>query len=635
LNCVSAHIIICCIAGATLLFTGKVHAASAPQLAKDSVARSSGKNIIQAKDTARSVGLPKEYQSLKQQSSKNRWTKRLFSLLIREARPPGKSDEKESMVDEYKTFEGKIVRNINIKVLSPFGTNIKDPDYITEDLNVFNNLHVLTRESTIKSIIQFKRGSPVNPALLAESEAQLRSTNYINDARIIIIPPQQESDSVDINIIVRDKWTIGVDLHGLSSSIVDIEVFDKNILGTGSRVGLNFIHSTEASRRFGYGGNYLYENIARKNIDLEGSYLDDIWSQETSVSLTRRLQPKLNYFGEISYTKKTLRTDILKWDSISPDHNEKFSATLGRAFTLSNENAIRRLVVGFRYKLKKPEYRNMDYQNHMKDVLLPYKNTKNQIWLMQLSLYQNSYKREYMVYNFGTTEDIASGYNLSMQLGYSKFDDLKKEGLYSSFSASYGGDKFIKGNVYVSSAISSFFDKGTPFQSVFKFDARYFTPLRKLSSLRFRQFITLSYSKLLTPDRYLGDQIYMGQNTTLKMRNWRTDRKGAEQLIIKSETDVFSNYEVAGFRCLFYNFLDLGWITPRGNLFKGDNLNYGIGLGIRLRNNFVILNTIDLKIGFYPKLNQSGFNNFFQVRSSTPSVPPNFEPRLPDEIVLE
>lgn len=607
---------------------------AAEHLYQDTIIPPSSNNILQRRDTTRGQELPKEYQLIKEQSSKNKWTKRLFSLLFREAKPTEDIEESKNIAEDFKPYEGRIVRNINIIVLSPFGTDVNHPEQESDELNFLNNTHVLTRESTIKNIIQFQEGKPLNAAIAATSEAELRNAGYIYDARIGVRPIEHTEDSIDVNVVVRDKWTIGINLHSLSARKTDIEIFDKNILGTGSRVGLDFIYSNKYDRKFGFGGNYTYENVARKNINLTGSYTDQIKEYELSFAAIRPLQPKLDYFGEISYTRNVLRPGRVDWDSITPDLNEKFSVTIGKAFTLSKDNAIRRLALSLRYKMKAPQYKDSDYKNHIKDLLTPYKYAKNRMLLMQLSLYQNSYLREYMVYNFGNTEDIAQGYNLSMQFGYSDFSNIKSA-MYGSLSASYGSSEIIKGNIYLNSAISSFFGNGKPFGGVFKLDTRYFTPLFRFSSMRWRQFVSLSYSKLLHPDRYLGDRIYMGEHTSLKMRDWRNDRKGTELLLFKSETDVFSNYEIAGFRFLFYSFFDMGWIKQSKKLFQSDNFNYGIGLGIRLRNNFIVFNTIDFKIGFYPKLEQNGFNSFFKVRSSTPDIYPNFTPNVPDEILLE
>jgi len=629
------HIILCCLIGSLSASLFEAEGANFLVYGKDSIAAVSSKNIIQAGDTARVYGLPKEYQSLKEQSSKNRWTKRLFSLFFRESSPPNDKEAKRDIVNDYKPFEGKIIRNINITVLPPFGTNVENPDDRTDELKFFNRTHALTRESTVKSILQFKQGTAVKAAAIATSETQLRNAGYIYDARIAVVPVEGSDEFVDVNVVVRDKWTIGVDLHNLSSSKVNIEIFDRNILGTGNRAGLDFIYSNKYDRKFGIGGNYYYEDFAKKNINLSASYVDKIKENELELSAIRPLQPKVDYFGEISYRRNESRTARAGWDSITPDRRQQFSATVGRAFTLSEENAIRRVAIALRYKVKHPEYRNADYKSYMEDKLAPYKYTKNQLLLMQLSLYQNSYLREYMVYNFGNTEDIPQGYNLSMQLGYSNFSDSDiGDAAYGSLKASYGSSKILKGNLYLETAISSFFGK-KPFGGVFKFDAKYFTPLFRWSDLRFRQFLSLNYSRLFHPDRYLGDRIYMGQHTTLPIRRWRDTRDGYEQLLLKSETDWFSNYQILGFRFLFYTFIDVGWINSKGSLFSSESFNYGIGLGIRLRNNFIVFNTIDFKIGYYPKLDQSGFFNFYKLKSSTPSIPPDFVPHIPEEIVVE
>lgn len=594
----------------------------------------SNNDLVADEDTISPQKLPKEYQLLKEKSSKNKWTKELFSLVVKEPKPGKKKDEKNDIAEDYKYFRGKIIRNINITVLSPFGTNISNPEQKSDEWQFLNESHILTRESTIKKILQFKAGSSLNPALLMDSEAQLRNTEYIYDARILVDSLSNTKDSVDIKVIVRDKWTLGMDIHRLSTSNVNLEVFDGNILGSGSRAGVYFIYSDEYKRKFGYGVNYLYENISNSNINLGGEYVDEIDSYDLSVSAVRNLQPKLDLFGEISYNKRVNRPGVFSWDSIAPERREIFSITLGRAFTLSQQNSIRRVVLSLRYKLKKNSYDDPIFKEHIQNILLPYKYVNNRILLMQASLYQNTYRREYMVYNFGTTEDIAEGYNISAQLGYSHFDDIKNA-VYSSLNVSYGTDKLLKGNIYLSSAISSFFNKENSFGGVFKFDAKYFTPLVYISGLQFRQFLTLDYAKLLHPNRYLGDNIYMGEHTSLKMSDWRNGEKGVQQFLFKSETDFFSRYQILGFRVLFYNFFDLGWITPNGKLFASDNFNYGFGGGIRLRNNFIIFNTINFKIGFYPKLNQEGFGSFFKIGSSTPDVSPDFIPRLPEEILLE
>lgn len=626
------HILIISLSG-LLLFIAQVRAEGLYMHLSDSIKPK--RSNIEHKDTARIENLPDEYQTLKNRTSKNKFSKKIFSWMIREPISPNKLNEERLMVREFRPYAGKVIRQINIIVLDPFGTNVHNPDFKRrrKDYDLLNDSHSNTKKYVIRKYLQFKPGDEVQPALIAESEALLRSTGYINDARISIIPVEG-LELVDIDVVVRDKWTFAVELHKLTGSALNLEIQEKNILGTGSRVGVYFNYSTKYKQKFGFGGNYSFQNIGKTFIDFEIDYEDKIKSHEFEVSLERKLQPKINYFGEVSFWRNIKRTQYQGWDSIMPDHEKRFSASFGRAFTLASRNSVKRIVLGLRYKHQAPKYKDQDYKNYIADILLPYKYTPNNIWLMQVSLYKNAFIREYMINNFGTTEDIAQGYNFSLQMGYSKFDKIP-DGLYNSFSASYGTSKLLKGYIYGSSAISSFFSDQKPFESVLKFDGLYYSPLTRILDGRLRQFASISYSKLLTPDRYFSDRIYMGKYTNLPMRRYKKMTSGVEQFLFKTETDLFSKYEVLGVRSVFYAFLDVCWITPDKNLFRNENLTWGVGVGIRLRNDLFILKALDLKIGYYPRMNQGGFSNFFRSKSSPQRFSPNFIPSYPEEIVFE
>ncbi|MDH6355418.1 hypothetical protein M2132_001760 [Dysgonomonas sp. PH5-45] len=590
---------------------------------------------IQHEDSLSAIKLNESYQDLKEKTGKNRWTKTIFSTLIRKPKLPNRADEKKSLVNEYKPYHGKIIRNINITVLPPFGTSVENPDERIEKFDTFNNLHQPTKKPAILRNLQFQSGDPVKSGTISESEAFLRSSGYIADARINIIPIVEVNDSVDVDIVVRDKWTIGAYVHKVTTTGLDTELFDKNILGSGSRAGLRFIYESDYSRNFGFGGNYLYKNLFGSLIDLQGEYLDKIKNYQFSASAKRNLQPKLNYFGEMSYSRQIIRTDIAAWDSLSPDYHQQFCISLGRAFTLPSDDAVKRFVISTSFRQKSPKYKNSLYQEHVKDIMLPYKYVENKIWLAQFSLYKNTYIREYLINNFGTTENIAQGYNLSLQLGYSTFRHFKS-GMYTSFKAAASSSKIVPGNLYGEAAISSFFNKGEAYESVLKFESNYYSPLISLPFGRLRQFLTVNYTKLLSPDKYFGDRIYFGSKTNLGINEYTKMANGTEQFLVKTESDLYSRYEIAGFRFLFYHFFDMCWLSPRNeSLFKKDNLYWGTGIGIRIKNDMLVFNTLDIKLGFYPRMDQNGFDRFFDIGSSVPTVSPNLVPTYPKEILLE
>lgn len=583
----------------------------------------SGFKNVEARDTA-IRDMPDIYKKIKA-SSKSNIGKSIYNALIREPSQPDIPVEKQ----DYKPYEGKIIEAIEIIVLNPFGTDVDNPlvGPVKGVQKNANDLHIRTKKNVIRNNLQFKEGDPVNSVIISETETYLRNLGYINDARIKI----QEIaliDRVIIQVVVRDVWSLGVDISELSGSALDISVFDKNIFGYGNRTEVNFIYDKNYSRRTGYGAGYLHKNLMHTFIDLEGFYLDDIKSRKLSLSAERPLQTTLKNFGQISFFTQNGRPGIIGWDSISPDRIKNFSVSFGRAVTLPAKDVVKRLVFAGRYLEKSPEYIDVTLPENF---LLPYDHVKKRSFLFQASLYQQAYYKEHLIHGFGVTEDIAHGYNLSAQIGYTRFPQYKS-GVYASFSAS-GGKNMKIGNFYAAAAVSSYFNNGDPFEGVLKFDLHYFSPLQRSGRYRFRHFLNIDYSRLLNPVGSFDHSIYFSQLTNLYTWNSRYDAAGNERLAFNLESDMFTPFNVAGFRFLLYSFIDIAWIG-KNKLFSNNNLYGGIGLGIRIRNDLLVFKTIELKVGYYPRFDQSGFNDFFDIDTSYPKVSPNFVPGYPDEIPL-
>jgi hypothetical protein len=115
----------------------------------------------------------------------------------------------------------------------------------------------------------------------------------------------------------------------------------------------------------------------------------------------------------------------------------------------------------------------------------------------------------------------------------------------------------------------------------------------------------------------------------------RTDFTATEKLMLKTEGNLFTSLNILGFRFLFYSFADFGWVTDYDRtLLNKNNIYWGAGLGVRIRNDLLVFRTLELKVGYYPRMNQRGFDNFVNVGSLIPNVSPNFTPKYPEEIEL-
>jgi hypothetical protein len=562
-------------------------------------------------------------------SNKKKLTKRLFSLLTRQ---PNMSttvvDNKVSIDRQFIPYEGKTISDIRVVVLPPFGYDVRKFDStpeITKIRKMGNNAHANTRLWVMRNNLPFKKGQEIDPLIMAETESFIRNIGYVNDVYIQI--DSVSTTEANVTVVVRDNWSIGAYARNVSTK-VDVEVFDHNFVGLGNNFSLRGIFNTKTERKFGGGAGYKYPNLLRTFINIDASYADDILSRYQTVSIERPLQKHLNIFGQVNHNILETNLSQVVWDSISPTYNEEFSASLGYAFNpLGNDNTF---VVSTRFLSKNPRYKNVEKPDNPEYFQF----IGNRMALLQLSLFRQRHFRTHMVNSFGKIENFAYGYNVSAQFGYSEWSRFSKRGLYGSFRVA-ANKQYRAGSVYFESAISSFFDKKKPFEGVLKLKLDMFSSLYHIGNQNYRHFLSVDYSKRLDYiPGFRNHNFTFNDLTSMKFNNI-TNYTATEKLIIKTEGDVFSSLNIAGFRLLFYAFADFGWIADYNNtLLNRNNIHWGAGLGIRLRNDLLVFRTVELKIGYYPRMNQHGFNDFVNFGSSTPNVSPNFTPKYPEEIML-
>lgn len=100
-----------------------------------------------------------------------------------------------------------------------------------------NTFGLNTRDWVISNDLLFRPGDVVSLRTLAESERLLRQRGYVYDARVL--PAQRCGDSVDVDVVTRDVWTLSPRLdvsRSGGSSNLGIGLSDVNFLGTGKYV---------------------------------------------------------------------------------------------------------------------------------------------------------------------------------------------------------------------------------------------------------------------------------------------------------------------------------------------------------------------------------------------------------------
>jgi len=562
------------------------------------------------------------------QKMPNKISQKLFSLLTRQ--PHLDTAMVNTAVDEqYIPYKGMIINDIKIIVLNPFGSNIKAIDTVS-DANwvekLANTSHMDTRDWVVKNNLFFKKGQEIDPLTMAENGAFLRSFEYINDVYIYVEPISETH--ADVFVIIKDNWSVGFRAQNLSTKKADIELYDINLLGFGNNVSVRGIVNTQLSQHFGYGVAYKYINLLGTFVNVNAAYINDITSKNHIYSVERPLQKNINLFGQLSY--KSTETDLRHavWDSLSPTYNTEFSASIGHSFKPVNNNTF---SIAARVLDRYPLYKSVDKPESNGN----YQYVKNQMLLLQFSLYRQRFFRNHLVNSFGTPEDFAYGYNISTQLGYSRWRQYNREGAYASIKASTNKQHEF-GSVYFEGILSSFFDESGPFEGVFNIKLHSFSNLFAVGRYRYRQFFSADYTKRLNHiPNFRNHYLTFSQLAYMDFRNFEKESTAVERLMFKMEGDIFSPFLVLGFRFLFYHFTDFGWIASHNEtLLNKHNIYWGTGVGVRIRNDLLVLRTMEIKLGLYPRLNQSGFNNFTNFSSSIPKISPDFRAKYPEEIPL-
>ncbi len=103
------------------------------------------------------------YRDIQTYSKKNKFTKMVHKLVFKPINPKKRKKKKE-VQQNYQAFEGKIIRNINIVTLDPFGyseidSTKKPRNWVEKNGNL---LHGKTKKLAIQNILLIREKRPLD-----------------------------------------------------------------------------------------------------------------------------------------------------------------------------------------------------------------------------------------------------------------------------------------------------------------------------------------------------------------------------------------------------------------------------------------------------------------------------------------
>ncbi len=561
------------------------------------------------------------YDSLKLKASKILITRKLYEWMVVPARPVETRSITGTSDADFLGFRGKKIRNISVTRLDVFGTDINNPqvDNARKIESFINKTHFNTNELIIRKNLLFNEGDTISPLTLADNERILRQLPYIHDARIVVVPVSAEES--DIVIITKDIYSIAAraKVNGLQGG--SVSVYDRNIFGMGHEFGADVPWDNRYSDSPGLGVHYSINNISRSFINLNLYYNGGLGSRTFGLDLSRALvSSQTRYAFGVSVRQMYTSEDL---DSLPMPEPLEYSLRdywFLRSFLL-DEGSVARLIIGVRYT-----------NNNVSDkpYILPdsyYRLQRYRIYLASAALSFQKYYKTSLIYGYGRVEDIP--YGGLVRLTWGRELNEFKERTYIGIDASIGRSARPVGYFFGSAGIGTFLNGDHTEQGLLSFKLDYFSNLLYLGGYRIRNFIKAEYIRGFS--RYTDEMIYFGNENGFT--GFRNDSiSGRQRLYVSLESVAFSPLQFYGFRFAFFAFADFALLSETNQVLSNGSVLSGIGGGLRVRNDNLIFNTFQIRLGWFPLLPEHSRVSYINVSGEQMLRPSDFEPGKPSVI---
>ena len=538
----------------------------------------------------------KFYKKIKKTLYKTEITAEIYNMLFDEPNNNTEKENSEPSHDNYSTVSehiGKIIKQVRITKLAVFGTDIDDTTEFKNDSWIIrraNEIHNYTRESVIRNHLFFAQGDLLDPVKLEDSERILRSLPYIEDVRVLVEPVND--DEVNVVVVVKDNWSLYPAAAVYNINNWKLHLIEENFLGFGHQFKNELRYNNRYSRKFGYEGLYRIRNIGHSFITADFSFAESEKYTNRGVRIYRNyVVPEIQLAGgmEVSVNGR----DVVR---VLPDTLVNFDVKyqyqdiwLSHAYPIGAREKRKRLVTGARFTkydfLQQPELRpDSNYYYFDRDQ-----------YFLNLGVSKRNYEKSSLIYGFGRTEDIPTGYLLSVTAGkeYSQFSDR----WYAQFDYSIGGYLWTLGYFRPALTFGGFLRNDNIEQGMVKSELSYFSYLYYIRRFALRQFFYVNYTHGF--NRFKSE--FLDINHHDGIRGFRTvELLGTKKMVFRAETLAFTPLYLVGFRIAVFGFVDLAAIQTENKSLLDARVYKGFGLGFRFRNENLAVKSISLRLGFYP-----------------------------------
>jgi hypothetical protein len=559
--------------------------------------------------------------SLKSRASKKLITKKLYEFVIIPHEPNSVKEITGSSESSFIGHSGLKIRKIEIRRLNVFGSNISTPDFSNPNKTekLLNKTHLNTNENIIRKNLLFHEGDTISPLNLSDNERLLRELPYIDDARILVVPVSDAE--ADIIVVTKDIYSLGAKVSFGNFDKGSVSLFEKNIFGMGHEFGIEIPYDSKFTDSPGFGVNYKINNISKTFVNLASYYRNGLGEKTYGFDLSRKLiSTSTKYAGNISIREMFTSDDLDSLPLPAPVKYNLQDYWLLRSFLLDAKTAMR-LILGARYTNNNVFSRPFilpDSYHHLQQF---------KMLLGSVSFSVQKFYKASLVYGYGRTEDIPYGVLCNITLG-KEINEFKKR-YYMATSVSLGGSLKNLGYFYTSAGFGTYINEGQTVQGILSLRTNFISNLGFLGRSRIRNFLHVDYTRGF--DRYTDE--FLNYNRENGFSGFRNDSTGnSQRLSVSFESVLFSPINFYGFRFALFGFADAGFLFGTNEFVGNGDILTAIGLGLRIRNDNLVFNTFQIRVGFFPNLPEYSRINSLIISGQQLLKPYNFEPGQPTVI---
>ncbi|MGB8320056.1 MAG: hypothetical protein WCE54_18125 [Ignavibacteriaceae bacterium] len=519
--------------------------------------------------------------------------------------------------EKFSSFEGKIIRRINIyvrDVSSPVSNDDTQwkPSWFGK---IGNSLHVKSKKWVVRNELLFKEGDKLNPRLLYESERILRKSDVFLDANIKPLPVKNANDSVDVNVIVQDKWTISLQFsYKTNYKTGYLGLSDQNFLGFGHFFEAKYTHDENST--IGSGGNIRYTatNIGGTFINADGKFETDNSSNFKSIGFSRPFTSiYIPWSGALTFS---WNNNIFRYsnDSIGTVNFPFLEITqdiwIGKTFQLwFLSSDLKRNTEAF----LSARTLHVDYPERPVNSIISGRlfNSFTQ-YLFGTGILRKQYYEDNYVDGFGITEDIPVGGMLSLILG--KDIGALSSRWYTGIEAIYSRRLTGIGYSSLDLKLGGFKNMRNWEQNLLNFNFIYHSILFKKEKWKYRYF--LQADLLYGFNRLQGEQIYLNSENNIRGLD-NILLYGTKRITLNLEARIFSPFSPLGFVLGGIIFSDFGLISNAEVNLSNSKLYQSYGIGIRTRNQSITNTNFSISLAYIPINNRTTGGTFKIIFNTT------------------